>query len=327
MMKNSHVIITLSLFLFLSACAAPPPRQTPRRLRMQERPVEALPDEVHADIITVGQFRRVCDMLARDLVIQPFVARSSYPPVMTIRRLQNKTELELDEQIFQETIRVKLMESSRGAVLFRDDDSYKDIIQERLRQSSQEITVTMTDTVVETKTFDRIKEREFESGSLSGSLSDAEQTINVDEQSETELIQTGSVKSRIAAADYFLRGIIYQVKEKDAFNPDRGMNYFQYQFRVVDARSGLIVWEKMLDSKMEGYYDKPVSQGQQAGGAQGQVPPGFGSTQMQIPGAQGQQQVGQSQQPSAQTPQQTAPQVSPTQIIKDLLEIQDMFEN
>ena len=318
-------IFAVSALLVLSACASRPVQQRPQPLGMQERPVEALPAEVHADIITVEQFRRVCDILARDLVIQPFVTRSSYPPVITIRKLQNKTELELDEQIFQETIRVKLMESARGAVLFRDDDSYKDILQERLRQSSDEITVTMTDTVVETKTFDRIKEREFDSGSLSGSSSDAEQAVNVDDQSETEMTQTGSIKSRIAAADYFLRGIIYQVKEKDANNPERGMNYFQYQFRVVDARSGLIVWEKMLDSKMEGYYDKPLNQGQQTGGPQGQVPAGFGSTPMQIPGAQGQQQGGQSQQPAVQAPSPAAPQVPPTQVIKDLLEIQDMI--
>ena len=50
------------------------------------------------------------------------------------------------------------------------------------------------------------------------------------------------------------------MQERDATDSRHGMNYFQYQFRLTDARSGLIVWEKMLDSKMQGLYtpiDKP----------------------------------------------------------------------
>jgi hypothetical protein len=58
----------------------------------------------------------------------------------------------------------------------------------------------------------------------------------------------------VAEVDYFLRGLIYQVREPDARDPKGGMNYFQYQFRVVDARNGIIVWEKMLDGKLEGDY-------------------------------------------------------------------------
>jgi hypothetical protein len=79
------------------------------------------------------------------------------------------------------------------------------------------------------------------------------------------------MKSKVAEADYFLRGIIYQIKERNAQNPDEGMNYFQFQFRVVDARNGLIVWEKMLDSKMEGEYQPLQGIGAGAGAI---VPPG-----------------------------------------------------
>lgn len=249
---------TLCALFSLSGCTpVEPPVISPRRTQL--RPIEALPDEVAADIITVRQFRRVSDMLARSLVVQPFITRSPRPPVITIRKLENKTGIEIDGQIFQETIRVKLIEHAKGGVLFRDDVSYKDIIQERARQSGNQVTVTLTDSVVETKGYKRAQEREFESGLLSGSSKKAtEQTSNVKEESKTETSQSATVRSQIAGADYFLRGIIYQIIERDVNNPRRGMNYFQYQFRVVDARSGLIVWEKMLDSKMEGIYPARV---------------------------------------------------------------------
>ena len=87
-----------------------------------------------------------------------------------------------------------------------------------------------------------------------------------------DMQQSARVKSRLAPADYFLRGIIYQVKEIDAAKPQTGMNYFQFQFRMTDARSGLIVWEKMMAYKMEGEYGVKSMNAQQAQGqgAQGQ---------------------------------------------------------
>ena len=60
---------------------------------------------------------------------------------------------------------------------------------------------------------------------------------------------------------------------------NRGMSYFQYQFRVVDARSGLIVWEKMLSNKMAGEYmlapKANAADPNDPNATQGQVPAGW----------------------------------------------------
>ena len=248
------ILIVMCVSLFSGCVSQTPKKKKPVTARSQVRPVEALPTQVAADTITVSQFRFVSDMMARDLVRQPFIISASQPPVVTIRKIQNKTGIYIDEQIFQETIRAKLMENSGGLILFRDDVSYKDIIRERVRQSDEELIVTLTDNELETKTYDRVQESEYESGSLSGASGTGEVTRNVEEESTMDMSQTASVKSKVAAADYFLRGIIFQVNEQDMTKKGRGMSYFQYQFRVVDARSGLIVWEKMMSSKMAGKY-------------------------------------------------------------------------
>ncbi len=325
MFQTIKFIPFATIIFFLIGCTTTSSINTQKT---QYRPIYALPVEVAADTITVARFRSVCDMLARNLVVQAFITRSYNPPVITIRKLQNKTGIEIDEHIFQETIRAKLMEYSQGAVLFRDDESYKDILQERIRQSSEEVTITMSDSVVETKTYDRIKEREYDSGSLSAGSGSFEKTKNIEEESEMEMSQTGTVKSRVAAVDYFLRGIIYQVKERNVNKPESGMNYFQYQFRVVDARSGLIVWEKMLDSKMAGKYTVPTAAaGQQPGAAaQGQTTPGFPSGNMQIPGQQSSQQQGGQpiQQQGNQTPSQQS--IQPADLINQMQQLQKSFQ-
>lgn len=258
--RRSGVVLTLAVALILpAACAKPPKRVVLPPQATQRRPIEALPQEVYSDRITVQDFRSVCDALARDMVVQPFIGRASRPPVITIRQLQNKTDIDLDQQIFQETIRVKLMEHSQGAILFRDDVSYNDIVQERLRSSGGDIQVTITDTSVESRTNDRFRESQYERGSLTGRGRGRQADVAREDEHEVDMEQSGSVSSRVAQADYFLRGIVYQLNEPNALDPVEGMSYFQYQFRVVDARSGIIVWEKMLDSKRIGLYE-PVEE-------------------------------------------------------------------
>ncbi len=280
------------------------PPMAKRPTQSQVRRVSALPLEVYADTITVQQFRRVCDAMARDLVLQAFVTRAPHPPVITIRKLENKTDIKIDESIFQETIRVKLIENARGLVLFRDDASYRDIVLEKARQNSGEIQVSMTDSIVKTRTFDRVREREFDGGSLSGAYGKHEGGTNIEEEERVEMVQEATVKTKVAAADYFLRGIIYQINERHANRPEEGMSYFQYQFRVVDARTGIIVWEKMLNSKMEGTYAAPAGGG--SGGTPAAVAPASWPTgQATVGNVNGGQAP-----PPAQTPA-TAPQNNP----------------
>ena len=265
------------------ACAGCGSRTLPAQ-QTQRRAIEALPPEIYADTVTVQDFRRVCDALARDLITQPFITRSGQPPVITIRKLTNKTSVMIDEQIFQETIRVKLMEHARGAVLFRDDGSYRDIVQERLRQSSNQIEVTLTDSVVSRDSSRRGRDLEFERGSLSGQGQHSKDTALQDAEQEIELEQSASVSSKVAQADYFLRGLIYQLREPDARNPKKGMSYFQYQFRVVDTRSGIIVWEKMLDTKLIGSYTPVKARPAGSAGRTG-APPNMFTGCVPAPGA------------------------------------------
>jgi hypothetical protein len=320
-MNIIRILLALSTLSVVFGCIGPSQQMAPTPVS-QVRPVDALPTEVAADTITVAQFRYVCDAMARALIRQPFIVNAARPPVMTIRRIQNKTDIYVDKKIFQETIRAELMEKAGGHVLFRDDASYKDIIQERARQSNEEITVTLSDSVLDKKTHDRVKDREYESGSLSGATGTSEATNNVEEESNMDMSQTASVKSGIAAADYFLRGIIFQVNERDKTTQNRGMSYFQYQFRVVDARSGLIVWEKMLSSKMAGEYMLAPKTAAPAGtapnAATGQVPAGWptgpvnqpGTVQGQQPGVVPQQGTVQPQGNPQQNPAQTVQQIT-----------------
>jgi hypothetical protein len=311
-MKIIRILLALSTLLVVSGCILVG-QQVQRTPVSQVRPVDALPTEVAADTITVAQFRYVCDAMARDLIRQPFIVRAARPPIMTIRKIQNKTGIYIDEKIYQETIRVELMQNAGGHVLFRDDASYKDIIQERARQSNEEVTVTLTDSVLDKKTHDRVKDREYESGTLSGSTGTSEASANTEDESNMDMTQTASVKSGIAAADYFLRGIIYQVDERDRTTQNSGMSYFQYQFRIVDARSGLIVWEKMLSSKMAGEYMLAPKAAAPAAAcptpATGQVPSGWPTGPVNQPGTVQGQQPGavQGQQPGV-VPRQGAPQ-------------------
>lgn len=313
------VFVLLAIFMaFGCASPSPKPSQASRPVN-QVRPIDAIPREVAADTITVGQYRYVCDAMARDFIRQPFVVRAARPPVVTIRKIQNKTGIYIDEQIYQETIRAKLMENAGGMVLFRDDVSYKDIIEERARQSNEELTVTLTDTVLKTNTQDRVRDREFESGSLSGASGNTEMAQNIEEESTMDMSQTATVKSGVAAADYFLRGIIFQVNERDMRAKNSGMSYFQYQFRVVDARSGLIVWEKMLSSKMAGEYMlQPQAPAGQTPGAGGAAPAGWPTGPVVQPGQTPAQpgqlpvQPGTTPQPAAQDPAQTMKQIADT---------------
>ena len=62
------------------------------------------------------------------------------------------------------------------------------------------------------------------------------------------------MEKRVADADYFLTGLIYSTKEVQAANAPRGMRYFQFQFRVTDAQTNIIVWEKEYPVKRQGAF-------------------------------------------------------------------------
>jgi len=58
----------------------------------------------------------------------------------------------------------------------------------------------------------------------------------------------------LADIDYFLTGLIFSTKEVVTVNAPQGMRYFQFQFRITDARNNIIVWEKEYLVKRQGTF-------------------------------------------------------------------------
>ena len=54
--------------------------------------------------------------------------------------------------------------------------------------------------------------------------------------------------------NYFLTGLIYSAREVRRAGDPVGMRYFQFQFRMTDARTNIIVWEKEYPVKREGTF-------------------------------------------------------------------------
>lgn len=242
---TKSVSVTVGALLVLTGCVASQPA------RVQSRSIYEEPTTYNINELMVRDFQTASDRMARSLIIQPFIQRAEYPPVITIRPVENKTGLDIDTEIFQETIRVNLMKNAGGSLLFRDDKSRQDIIMERANQNSQ----------VSVKTIDELVEEKFSSQKSPntaqgfGGYGTTQQPPVSSEKSTTKMKRSARVSGQIADVDYFLRGIIFSTTETRQADHKRGMRYWQYQFRVVDARTGLVVWEDVYQSKSEGRFN------------------------------------------------------------------------
>ena len=220
-------LFVLSLIIVLGGCAATVP--TPAaRVTNRVAPTQALPGAI-LDQITVEDLRVTCDLMARDLIMQEFVYAKKSTPIMAVKPIENKTDLTIDPDIFQKTIRVKLMEKSGGRILFRDEESYKYTLDERVKQSDGKVQITTTTTRTRTQAPTRVG-----------------QPLNVQKQAQTDtrIEDEAEVEKKVADIDYFLTGLIYSSTEVAAQNAPQGMRYFQFQFRVTDASTNIIMWEK-----------------------------------------------------------------------------------
>ena len=130
------------------------------------------------------------------------------------------------------------MEKSGGKVLFRDEASYQYTIEERARQSGK-VQISSTTTRQRTQQATRIG-----------------QPLQITHQSRTQTTvrDQAEVEKRVADVDYFLTGLIYSSKEVQTVNAPQGMRYFQFQFRVTDAQTNIIVWEKEYPVKRQGVF-------------------------------------------------------------------------
>lgn len=207
-----------------TGCAVTDPRPA---AEPRVAPTAVLPGAI-LDQIQVEDLRVAADTMARDIVMQEFLYTGRSIPVVAIRPIENKTDLTIDPEIFQQTMRVKLMEKAGGRILFRDDASHIFTVEERMRQSGR---VQISSTTTRTRTTGPTQ---------------IGQPIQVTEQSQqdTTMTETGNVSQRVADIDYFLTGLIYSTTEVAAQGAAEGMRYFQFQFRLTNAHTNIIMWEK-----------------------------------------------------------------------------------
>ncbi len=235
---SKQLFFTMTAVMVLccvAGCAVSTPPSTPTTRRA---PTESLPGAI-LDQIQVEDLRATADTMARDLVLQEFLYTRGNIPVVAIRPIENKTNLAIDPDIFQQTMRVRLMENSMGRILFRDDVSHLYTVEERMRQSGR---VQISSSTTRTRT---------------SAPTQVGQPIRVTDQSqqETTMTESGNVSQRVADVDYFLTGLIYSTTEVAARGAEQGMRYFQFQFRMTDARTNIIMWEKEYLVKREARFN------------------------------------------------------------------------
>ena len=226
------ILLAILLALLAQGCAVQRPvgSITNRRAPTQELPGAIL------NQVTIEDLRVTCDLMARDLIRQEFIYTKKGAPVIAVKPIENKTDLTIDPDIFQKTIRVKLMEYSQGRILFRDEESYQYTLKERMKQSDDKVQITSTSTHTRTHGPTRIG-----------------QPINVQVQGQTNttIVDEGEVEKRVADIDYFLTGLIFSSTEVAAVNARQGMRYFQFQFRLTDTQTNIIMWEKEYQVKRQ----------------------------------------------------------------------------
>lgn len=222
--KFFFTCLCLLLLMDLNGCAP----NRPTSLPTNRRDLTAELPNAMLDQITVEDLRVTADLMARDLIMQPFLYNQKGTAIVAVKPIENKTDLTIDPDIFQKTIRVKLMEKAGGRILFRDEDSRQYTVDERLQQSSK--------VQVSTTTTRRRTTNPFQLG----------QPMQVQEQgqSDTTMTEEGEVSKRVADINYFLTGLVYSSTEVDRAGAAQGMRYFQFQFRLTDAQSNIIMWEK-----------------------------------------------------------------------------------
>ena len=236
--KNRLILPLIAIGLTTTLLAGCVPQPAVQSMRTNRRPVTAQLSNAMLDQITVEDIRVTADLMARDLVVQSFIYNRKSTPIVAIKPIENKTDLVIDPDIFQKTMRVKLMERSGGRLLFRDEFSHQYTVAERLKQSGK--------VHVSTTTNQRRTSSSFQLG----------QPIQVQQQAQSDSVITeeGSAVKRVADIDYFLTGMIFSTTEVARQGANRGMRYFQFQFRLTDAQTNIIMWEKEYTVKREAQF-------------------------------------------------------------------------
>jgi PBP1b-binding outer membrane lipoprotein LpoB len=192
---------------------------------------------------SVKDFLAVCDLMARDLVMSNVVQSAKEAVVVEIRPIDNKTDAKIDLTIYPQTIRGIILKSGSNRVVFRDETARSDILAERSHQTDDAVSVDFESNLDTTHT-------------VGDSAAPAARSQS--EVSKTKVKKSSEVSGRIAETDYFLKGFIYAVNETDGGVMPKGYRYFRFQFRLTDARSGLVVWENDYEVKKQGAFGPPA---------------------------------------------------------------------
>ncbi|MCW5203524.1 hypothetical protein VU11_01555 [Desulfobulbus sp. US2] len=211
--------------------AQPVMQQTNRRA------MTALLSRTILEQITIEDLRVIADLMARDIITQQFLYDLKKIPVIAVKPIENKSTITIDPDIIQKTMRVKLMERAGGRLLFRDEVSHQYTIDERMKQSGK---VQVFTTTVGKK-----------SANPSHLGQQPMQTIQQEQNDTVVVTNEGVAEKRVADVDYFLTGLVYSTTEVARERVEQGTRFFQFQFRLTDAQTTIIMWEKEYTVKRE----------------------------------------------------------------------------
>ncbi|MCI5166168.1 MAG: hypothetical protein D3903_08735 [Candidatus Electrothrix sp. GM3_4] len=232
--KKKRAIGYWFLLLLIAGCSV----QKPIAQQTNRRAITTQVKDAILDQITVEDIRVTADLMARDIIAQQFLHNQEKKPVIAVKPIENKTTLTIDPDIFQKTMRVKLMERAGGRLLFRDEASHRYTLDERIKQSGK---VQISTTTVRRKSGNSFQ------------LGQPMRTIQ-QEQSDTVMTDEGVAEKQVADVDYFLTGLVYSTTEVAHEGAEQGMRYFQFQFRLTDAQTNIIMWEKEYAVKRESHF-------------------------------------------------------------------------
>lgn len=172
-----------------------------------------------SDSLPAAAFRGMVEVVAKEIASAPAYQDNANAPTIALGDFHNGTALRLDRAMVLESVRAETILVSGGKVKFRDDAAYGAIVEERARQAATAAAV----------------ER---SGWRPAAASHFEQRTSVD--------------GRVAEARVILAGAVFQLHDRDASRADWGTTHHQFHFRLIDVRTGLVLWEKVVSVATEG---------------------------------------------------------------------------
>ncbi len=233
---GAMLLLGVAVMVCMNACASPDKPVSTHRALQEE------PREPYLAAPLVDDFLAVCDLMARDLVLCSAVQSAEEPVVVEIKPMENHTGEPLDLSIYPRTVRGIIQRMGEAPILFRDETARAQVIDERIEQTDEPIIVG--DHAEET--------RRRTSVDLGSSLEVGTLLPSTDEERHRTSHRVTEVSGKLRDVDYFLNGFVYGMNEMNVGQETQGFRYLQFQFRLTDSKTGIIVWEQMYQVKRKG---------------------------------------------------------------------------